>query len=553
MRRSATFATGLVLAASVPAALGAGLAVDRPASAAPSAQTAVCGAGATSASPDHLAGGTYSSLEVIGFCRVDQGQVTVLGNAVVDAGASLVAAYGLDGGTAGTSSGLTVGGDVTAAAGASVVLGCDPVHLPCLDGPTGASTTVVHGSLVATDPLGVVLHDSTIDGDIVSSGGGGGASCASAPGTVFMSLPEYGKVYSDFENLTVGGNLRVTGLASCWLGALRMTVGGSATFAGNTFADPDADEILDNTIGGNLLCTGLVPPVHFGDAGQPASTVGGYGTGDCAFSRRIPFPGSNPVVDAPVATHSTAAPGYWLAASDGGIFSFAVPFAGSASGQPQAVGAFAASPGGIGYQLASGSGSLFPYGAHPACTGSVASPNRPMVGMAVAPAGDGCWMVAADGGIFSFGSGAAFYGSTGGIRLNQPVVGMAPTPDGDGYYLVAADGGIFSFGPGSAFQGSMGGQRLNQPIVGMAVDPSTGGYWLVAADGGIFSFGAPFLGSLGAVHLNRPIVGMTAAPDGNGYYLVASDGGVFAFGSATFQGSTGNLTLNRPIIGMGLG
>ena len=553
MRRSGLFVTSLVLAISLPAALGAGLVVTRPAWAAPLAQTAVCGAGATVDAPDHLAAGTYGSLEVNGVCAVDRGQVTVLGDAVVDAGASLVAAYGLDASTPGTSSGLTVDGDLTAAAGASVVLGCDPVHLPCLDSPTGASTTIVHGSLEATDPLGVVLHDSTVDGDLVSSGGGGGASCVSAPGTVFTLLPAYGKVYSDFENLSVGGNLRVTGLASCWLGALRMTVGGSATFAGNTFADPDADEILDNHIGGNLLCTGLAPPVHFGDAGQPASTVGGYGTGDCAFTRRVPFPGSNPVVDVPIATHSTAAPGYWLAASDGGIFSFGVPFAGAASGQPQAVGAFAASPGGIGYQLASGSGSVFAYGAHPACTGSIAEPNRPMVGMAVVPGGNGCWIVAADGGIFSFGPGAAFYGSTGAIRLNQPVVGMTPTPNGDGYYLVAADGGTFAFGPGAAFQGSMGGQRLNQPIVGMAVDPSTGGYWLVAADGGIFSFGAPFLGSLGAVHLNRPIVGMAAAPDGNGYYLVASDGGVFAFGSATFQGSTGSLVLNRPIIGMALG
>ncbi len=189
MRRSATFVASLVLAASFPVALGAGLVVSRPASAAPLAQTAVCGAGGTVDMPDHLAAGTYGSLEVDGICAVDRGQVTVLGDVVVDAGASLVAAYGLDNKTPGTSSGLTVGGDVTAAAGASVVLGCDPVHLPCLDGPTGASTTVVHGSLEATDPLGVVLHDSTVDGDLVSSGGGGGASCVYAPSTVFSSCP----------------------------------------------------------------------------------------------------------------------------------------------------------------------------------------------------------------------------------------------------------------------------------------------------------------------------------------------------------------------------
>ena len=69
--------------------------------------------------------------------------------------------------------------------------------------------------------------------------------------------------------------------------------------------------------------------------------------------------------------------------------------------------------------------------------------------------GHGYWLVAADGGIFSFGD-AHFYGSTGGIHLNQPIVGMAATPTGHGYWLVAADGGIFTFGD-AHFYGSTGG------------------------------------------------------------------------------------------------
>ncbi len=32
-------------------------------------------------------------------------------------------------------------------------------------------------------------------------------------------------VYSDYEDSTIGGNLRVTGLGSCWYGALRDHVG----------------------------------------------------------------------------------------------------------------------------------------------------------------------------------------------------------------------------------------------------------------------------------------------------------------------------------------
>jgi hypothetical protein len=78
--------------------------------------------------------------------------------------------------------------------------------------------------------------------------------------------------------------------------------------------------------------------------------------------------------------------GYWLVASDGGVFAFNAPFLGS--------------------------------------TGSIKL-NKPVVGMAATPTGLGYWMVATDGGVFAFGD-APFFGSTGSITLNKPVVGMAP-------------------------------------------------------------------------------------------------------------------------------
>jgi hypothetical protein len=64
--------------------------------------------------------------------------------------------------------------------------------------------------------------------------------------------------------------------------------------------------------------------------------------------------------------------GYWLVASDGGIFSF---------------------------------GDAVFYGS----TGGL-SLNKPVVGMAPTADGKGYWLVASDGGIFSFGD-AVFYGS----------------------------------------------------------------------------------------------------------------------------------------------
>ncbi len=188
--------------------------------------------------------------------------------------------------------------------------------------------------------------------------------------------------------------------------------------------------------------------------------------------------------------------GYWLVASDGGVFAFGAPFLGS--------------------------------------TGALALV-RPIVGMAATPDGRGYWLVASDGGIFAFGD-AGFFGSMGGHPLDQPIVGMAAAPDGKGYWLVASDGGIFAFGD-AGFSGSMGGHPLDQPIVGMAATPDGAGYWCAAADGGVFAFGdATFAGSTGGMTLASPVVAVDPGPTGDGYWLLAGDGGVFSFG-APFEGA----------------
>src|SRR3984957_15898550 len=246
----------------------------------------------------------------------------------------------------------------------------------------------------------------------------------------------------------------------------------------------------------------VAQPVNFGDAGFFGPNGG--------LNLNAPPVGM-------AATHDGQ--GYWIAASDGGIFNY-----GDA--------AFLGSAGGI-------------------------KLNKPIVGMAATPDGGGYWLVASDGGIFSYGD-AHFYGSTGSIQLNQPIVGMAvtpdgggdwlPAPDGGGSWLVASDGGIFAYGD-AQFYGSTGSIHLNQPVVGMAAGPGGGGYWLVASDGGIFAYGtAPFLGSTGGTPLNAPIVGM--AGTANGYWLAAKDGGGFNFGTA-FLGSMGGQANPNPIRAIG--
>ncbi|HVW32230.1 MAG TPA: hypothetical protein VHL53_06810 [Acidimicrobiia bacterium] len=206
------------------------------------------------------------------------------------------------------------------------------------------------------------------------------------------------------------------------------------------------------------------------------------------------------------------ATGYWMVASDGGIFAF-------------------------------GDAGFF------GSTGAIAL-NQPIVGMAATPSGQGYWLVASDGGIFAFGD-AAFFGSTGAVRLNRPIVGMAPTPTGGGYWFVASDGGVFSFGD-AAFFGSTGAVSLNRPIVGMAATPSGRGYWLVASDGGLFSYGdAPFLGAAPSVPASAPrtVAALVPTADGAGYWQATSGGEALAFGAAP---DLGGLTRapSRPIVGL---
>jgi len=187
--------------------------------------------------------------------------------------------------------------------------------------------------------------------------------------------------------------------------------------------------------------------------------------------------------------------GYWLTASDGGVFAF---------GDAQFFGS----------------------------TGDITL-NRPIVGMAPTPSGNGYWLTASDGGVFAFGD-AQFFGSTGDITLNRPIVGMTATRSGNGYWLVASDGGIFAFGDAQFF-GSPTGLNTITPVVGMAATPSGHGYWLATAHGGVFNFGdAQFFGSTSGIKLNQPVVGMAATASGNGYWLMARDGGLFAFGDAPY-------------------
>ena len=293
-------------------------------------------------------------------------------------------------------------------------------------------------------------------------------------------------------------------------------------------------------------------PQLVGTSETLTATVSPTATGTVQFEVDSTPIGAPVTVTAGVATYTTTAlpPG---ALTLGAVFTPTAGngFAGSTGTAPFTVtgaSGTASTPDGKGYWLVASDGGVFAYGnAHFYGSTGGQHLNAPIVAFATTPDGKGYWLVAADGGVFAYGD-ATFYGSTGGQHLNAPIVGISTTPDGLGYWLVASDGGVFSYGD-ATFYGSTGGQHLNAPIVGIATTPDGKGYRLVASDGGVFSYGdATFYGSTGGQHLNAPIVSIATTPDGQGYWLFAADGGVFNYGDAGFYGSAAGLPLTKPII-----
>ncbi len=84
----------------------------------------------------------------------------------------------------------------------------------------------------------------------------------------------------------------------------------------------------------------------------------------------------------------------------------------------------AATPDGGGYWLVASDGGIFAYGDAQffGSTGSIHLA-QPIVGMAAMPDGGGYWFTAADGGLFNYGT-APFLGSSAGTGIGS-VVGMA--------------------------------------------------------------------------------------------------------------------------------
>jgi hypothetical protein len=211
--------------------------------------------------------------------------------------------------------------------------------------------------------------------------------------------------------------------------------------------------------------------------------------------------------------------GYWLVASDGGIFSF----------------------GDAGFY-----GSIPGLGLHPAGSGLPNSLSAPIVGMVPSADGGGYFMVAADGGVFAFGD-AKFVGSGPGIGgIVGSAVAVMPDASGNGYWLVTSVGAVYAFGD-APYYGGPGAHSV--PVTSAVRTPDGRGYWILFANGAIAPYGdaANYSAPTGALGGLNPATAIFATADGGGYWVASASGGVYSYGNAPYDGSIAG-RLNGAII-----
>jgi hypothetical protein len=173
--------------------------------------------------PGVLSGAYSTNVFVSGACTTG-GPTTVSGNVFLEPGSVFIADE------------FTATGNIHVGSGATLV---------------GGPTEEGEDESGPPPPLGVVLHGSDIAGNVVETGGGGGFNCDPSGVFTLFDSPVFSVIG---EGSHVGGNVTITGLTSCWLGLTHSRFDGSIHVLNNQLADPDAIEILDNDIAGNIVC-----------------------------------------------------------------------------------------------------------------------------------------------------------------------------------------------------------------------------------------------------------------------------------------------------------
>lgn len=203
-----------------------------------------------------IAAGTYNHMTVTGTCTFGDGTVTINGNLTVAPGAVL-------NDHAGSPAFVHVTGNVIVGQGGVGGLGTyapSPAH----------DSAVVDGNVIGNGAATLYLGGMTVHGNLIVKGGGDAG----------RNLP--------IKDDTIDGNVIIQGWTGLWFGVIRDNVGGNVIVNDNTAADPttlpgvDSSEIVTNTIGGNLICSGNTPAPQVGDSEGATNTVGKHKLGQCA-------------------------------------------------------------------------------------------------------------------------------------------------------------------------------------------------------------------------------------------------------------------------------
>jgi hypothetical protein len=216
--------------------------------------------------------------------------------------------------------------------------------------------------------------------------------------------------------------------------------------------------------------------------------------------------------------------GYWLVASDGGIFSFgSVDFYGSIPGLGIApagtagaakelnapiVGMVPSSDDG-GYFLVASDGGVFAFGDakfEGSCP-SIGGCSGAAVAVMPDASGDGYWLVTATGHVYTFGD-AGNYGAPG--PQSTPVTSAVRTADGKGYWILFANGTVDAYGDATNSGAPVGQAGGLNPASAIFATSDGGGYWVSTASGAVYNYGdAPNDGSMAGRQLNGAIIAAT--------------------------------------------
>ncbi len=228
-----------------------------------------------------------------------------------------------------------------------------------------------------------------------------------------------------------------------------------------------------------------------------------------------------PVVGISTAHAGTGVTGYWLVASDGGIFAFDTGFFGSipglginpaGSGLPHSLNApivgMVHSNSGNGYFMVASDGGVFAFGDATfagSCPG-IGGCAGAAVSVVPDASGNGYWVVTNTGNVYAFGD-AGYYGAPG--PQSTPITSAVATePSGGGYYVLDAAGDVFAYGNAKSF-GSLppGATSALDPATAIFVTDDGQGYWIATAQGKVYPFGdAPAQGDMSGTNLNGSIV-----------------------------------------------